>query len=152
MSKPWHAMETDEVIHTLNADRKGLTSGDAGERLKRYGYNELMERKRVTPLQIFLSQFKDIFVIMLLIAIVLSFMVGWYKSLTAGNGGSLDEYVDTIAIGAIVVLNSVVGFVQEYRSEKAIEAMKKLVAPRARVLRDGKETIIPAADKEKPVV
>lgn len=105
-----------------------------------------MERKRVTPLQIFLNQFKDIFVIMLLIAILLSVMIGWYKSTGASHNGALDEYVDAITIGAIVVLNSVVGFVQEFRSEKAIEAMKKLAAPRARVLRDGKETVIQARE------
>ena len=146
MTDAWHAIEIDEVTRRLNADRNGLTSGEAEERLRKYGYNELIERKRVTPLQIFLNQFKDIFVIMLLIAIVLSFIIGYYKSTTAGNEGSFDEYVDAIAIGAIVVLNSVVGFVQEYRSEKAIEAMKKLAAPRARVLRNGKETIVPARE------
>lgn len=146
MSKPWHAMEIDEVTRGLNADQNGLTSGEAEERLREYGYNELVERKRVTPLQILLNQFKDIFVIMLLIAIALSFMIGWYKSSTASHGGSLDEYVDAITIGAIVVLNAVVGFVQEYRSEKAIEAMKKLAAPRARVLRNRKEVIIPARE------
>jgi Ca2+-transporting ATPase len=138
-------MEVDEVTHALNADSKGLTEEEAEQRLQKYGYNELMERKRVTPLQIFLSQFKDIFVIMLLIAILLSVMIGWYKSSTAGHG-SLDEYVDAITIGAIVVLNAVVGFAQEFRSEKAIEAMKKLAAPRARVLRGGKEMIIPARE------
>jgi len=144
--KPWHAMKTDEVIQALNTDRKGLTSRSAEERLRKYGYNELMERKRVTPLQIFLNQFKDIFVIMLIIAIILSILIGWYKSTATIHDGSVDEYADAIAIGAIVVLNAVVGFIQEYRSEKAIEAMKKLVAPRARVLRDGKETIIPARE------
>ena len=147
MSKHWHAMEIREVMKELKVDHKGLTSKEASERLQKYGYNELVEKRRVTPLQIFLNQFKDIFVIMLLIAIVLSVIVGWYKSTTAtGHNGALDEYVDAITIGAIVALNAIVGFVQEYRSEKAIEAMKKLAAPRARVLRDGKEMIIPARE------
>ena len=138
-------MEIEEVMDALKVDKKGLTSKEASERLQKYGYNELVEKKRVNPLQIFLNQFKDIFVIMLLIAIVLSVVIGWYKSTMAtGHNGALDEYVDAITIGAIVALNAIVGFVQEYRSEKAIEAMKKLAAPRARVLRDGKETIIPA--------
>ncbi|RLI18841.1 ATPase [Candidatus Bathyarchaeota archaeon] len=146
MSKHWHAMEIREVMKELKVDHKGLTSKEASERLQKYGYNELVEKRRVTPLQIFLNQFKDIFVIMLLIAIVLSVVIGWYKSTTAGHNGALDEYVDAITIGAIVALNAIVGFVQEYRSEKAIEAMKKLAAPRARVLRDGKEMIIPARE------
>ncbi|MEM2676026.1 MAG: HAD-IC family P-type ATPase, partial [Candidatus Bathyarchaeia archaeon] len=140
MAKPWHALEIQEVIDALETSPRGLTSEDAAKRLQKFGYNELVERKRVTPLQIFLNQFKDIFVIMLLVAIVFSIIIGWYK------GGEFEEYVDAITIGAIVALNAVVGFVQEYRSEKAIEAMKKLAAPRARVLRDGKETVIPARE------
>jgi len=125
-------LEIDEVMRTLNADRKGLTSEEAEKRLRKYGYNELMERKGVTAFQIFLNQFKDIFVIILLIAIFLSFIVG--------------EHIDALTISAIVVLNAVVGFSQEYKSEKAMEAMKKLTAPRARVLRNGKEVVIPARE------
>ena len=139
-------MEVDEVFNALAVGKKGLSSVEVEERLGKYGYNELLERKRVSPLQIFLNQFKDIFVVMLLIAIALSFMIGWYKGMAAGRAGSLDEYVDAITIAAIVILNSVVGFIQEYRSEKAIEAMKKLAAPRARVCRDGKEAVIPARE------
>ncbi len=140
MSKPWHALEIQEVLDALETSPKGLTSADAAKRLQKFGYNELIERKRVTPFQIFLNQFKDIFVIILLVAIVLSIVIGWYK------GGELEEYFDAITIGAIVALNAIVGFVQEYRSEKAVEAMKRLAAPRARILREGKETIIPARE------
>jgi len=140
-------MEIEEVMDVLKVDHKGLASKEASERLQKYGYNELVEKRRISPFQIFLNQFKDIFVIMLLIAIVLSVVIGWYKSTAAaGHNGALDEYVDAITIAAIVALNAIVGFVQEYRSEKAIEAMKKLAAPRARVLRDGKERIIPARE------
>ncbi|MBS7637234.1 HAD-IC family P-type ATPase, partial [Candidatus Bathyarchaeota archaeon] len=140
MSKPWHALEVREVLDALETSPNGLTNADAAKRLQKFGYNELVERKRVTPFQIFLNQFKDIFVIILLVAIVLSIVIGWYK------GGELEEYFDAITIGAIVALNAIVGFVQEYRSEKAIEAMKRLAAPRARVFREGKETIIPARE------
>jgi len=148
MSTPWHAMKTEEVLEFLGSSPKGLSEEEASRRIKKYGYNELVEKKRVTPIQIFLDQFKDIFVIMLLIAILLSIFIGWYKSTSVAgtNGGFLDEYVDAVTIGAIVALNAVVGFVQEYRSEKAIEAMKKLAAPRARVLREGKEKFIPARE------
>ena len=146
MSKHWHAMEIREVMKELKVGHKGLTSKEASERLQKYGYNELVEKKRISPLQIFLNQFKDIFVIMLLIAIILSVISAWYESTLHGSQGGINEYVDAITIGAIVALNAIVGFVQEYRSEKAIEAMKKLAAPRARVLRDGKEAIIPAKE------
>ncbi len=146
LSKPWHAMKTEEVLDELKVDQEGLSRQEASERLQKYGYNELVERKRITPFQIFVNQFKDIFVIMLLIAVAISVAIGWYKSTTAANGGALDEYVDAITISAIVALNAIVGFVQEYRSEKAIEAMKRLAAPRARVYRDGKEIVIPAKE------
>jgi Ca2+-transporting ATPase len=132
MTTAWHSMKSDEALNTLRSDPKGLSREDAENRLREFGYNELKERKRVTPLQIFLGQFKDIFVIMLLIATAIEFLIG--------------EYIDAATIGAIVVLNSIVGFVQEYRSEKAMEAMKKLTAPKARVLRDGGETIVPARE------
>ncbi len=132
MSPEWHAMETEELMRALKASEKGLSEEEAKRRLQEFGPNELVERKRVTPLQILLGQFKDIFVIMLLIAIGISVLIG--------------EIVDASTISAIVVLNAVVGFVQEYRSEKAMEAMKKLTAPKARILRDGKEILIPAKE------
>ncbi len=132
MSPEWHAMETEELMRALKASEKGLSEEEAKRRLQEFGPNELVERKRVTPFQIFLGQFKDIFVIMLLIAIGISVLIG--------------EIIDASTIGAIVVLNAVVGFVQEYRSEKAMEAMKKLTAPKARVLRSGKERLIPARE------
>ena len=147
MTSAHHAIDIEEVLRSLGTSHEGLSSEEAQRRLQEFGYNELVERKRVTPLQIFLSQFKDIFVIMLIIAVVISVVVAWYKTTFAtSEGGQLGEYVDSITIGVIVVLNSVVGFVQEYRSEKAMEAMKRLTAPKARVLRDGKETVIPARE------
>ncbi len=132
MTTAWHSLKTDEVLDTLRAAPSGLSREDVESRLREFGYNELQERKRVTPLQIFFRQFKDIFVIMLLIATAIEFLIA--------------EYVDAGTIGAIVVLNAVIGFVQEYRSEKAMEAMKKLTAPNARVLRDGVETMVPARE------
>jgi Ca2+-transporting ATPase len=109
-----------------------LSQEDAERRLEKFGPNELVEKKRITPLQIFLAQFKDVFVIMLLIAVAISLAIG--------------ESIDASIIGAIVVLNAVVGFYQEYRSEKALEAMKRMTAPRARVLRSGREQFIPARE------
>ena len=141
--KQWHAKNVEETLTDLETNENGLTTGEAEARTKKYGYNELVERKRVTPLQILLNQFKDIFVLMLIGAIALSVVIGWYKS---GGGDAFEEYADALTIGAIVILNAAVGFVQEYRSEKAIEAMKRLQAPRAHVLRDGKLTMIPARE------
>ena len=132
MVSEWHSKETKDVLSELRTSEKGLSREEADRRLEEFGYNELEGRKKVTPLQIFLRQFKDIFVIILLIATAISFLIG--------------EAIDGAIIAVIVILNAVVGFYQEYRSEKALEAMKKLTAPKARVLRDGKEVIIPARE------
>ena len=130
MTTEWHSKAVKEVLSDMKVDQKGLSHEEVDRRLREVGFNELKEKKRVTPLQIFLSQFKDVFVIMLLVATAISFLIG--------------ETVDAVTIAVIVILNSVVGFVQEYRSEKAMEAMKKLTAPKARVIRDGNETIVDA--------
>jgi Ca2+-transporting ATPase len=128
MNSEWYSMEKKKLLESLKATEKGLSTEEAERRLQEFGPNELVERKGVTPLKIFLVQFKDMFVIMLLIAIVISVGIG--------------EIPDAATIGVIVVLNAVVGFVNEYRSEKAMEAMKKLTAPKARILRDGTEKMI----------
>jgi len=143
--KLWHTTSIEDALREFETSENGLSTTEAETRIRKYGYNELVERKRITPLQILLNQFKDIFVLMLIGAIVLSAVIGWYKSGT-GGGDAFDEYADALTIGAIVVLNAVVGFVQEYRSEKAIEAMKRLQAPRAHVLRDGKLAVLPARE------
>ncbi len=132
MSLKWHAMETKEALDNLQTSEGGLSKKEGELRLEKFGFNELREKKGVSVLQVFLGQFKDIFVIMLLAAILISLIVG--------------EIVDASVILVIVALNAAVGFVQEYRSEKAMEAMKKMVAPKARLLRDDKEVTIPARE------
>jgi Ca2+-transporting ATPase len=145
-SKPWHAVETDEAMRALSAKSDGLTSQEAQERLKKYGYNELQEKKKRTVLQMFLEEFKDVFILLLVFATIASGVIGYYDLTRGAAEGFLDAFTDAITIGIIVVLVAVTGFVQEYRSEKAIEALKKLAAPKARVMRDGREMMIPARD------
>jgi len=137
MAEGLHARSIEEVFQALNTTVKGLSSEEAERRLGEYGPNELKEAERVTALDIFLDQFKDVFVIMLIVATA----IAYYVDLTKG-----ETPTDAITIAAIVVLNAVVGFIQEYRSEKAIEAMKKLTAPKARLIRDGKESLLPARE------
>ena len=142
MSQLWHAKTDEEVLETLGTGASGLTGKEAENRLAQYGPNKLIERGGVSPLRIFLGQFKDIFVLMLLAAIVISVFLAIIESAAP----TLEDYADSITIGVIVALNAVVGFIQEYRSEKAIEAMRKMTAPKASVLRDGREAVIPAEE------
>jgi len=120
----WHAVEIGDAIQALQSDFNGLSHEEIEARLREFGYNEMRKRKRASPLQIFLSQFRNVFTIILLIAIVISVFLGWYESQALHEPRTLIEtYIDSIVIGSIVILNAVVGFFQEYRSEKAIEAM-----------------------------
>ena len=142
----WHALNVEEILKKLETSERGLTKTEAEKRLSEYGANELKKRKRISPLQIFLAQFKNIFVIMLSAAIIISVIIGWYEAKATEARLAIETFVDAIAIGMIVALNAVVGFVQEYRSEKAMEAMERLTAPRARVLRGGRDFMISAKD------
>ena len=145
MSKPWHSKNLDEIMHDLDVTHAGLTSQEAAERLKKYGYNELVAKKRRTALHMFLDEFKDIFILLLIAAVIFSAIIGYYDVLT-GIADPFEAFADALIIGIIVLMVAITGFVQEYRAEKALEAMKKLTAPKAHVVRDGEETIIPAKE------
>jgi Ca2+-transporting ATPase len=147
LSSRWHAKEKQDVIRDLQSDLGGLSAEKVELKRQEFGYNELKERKGASPLQIFLSQFKNTFAIMLVIAIVISVLLGWYETQILHDARlTIETFIDGIAIGSIVILNAVVGFIQEYRSEKAIEALKKLTTPKARVIREGKEAQISARE------
>jgi Ca2+-transporting ATPase len=129
--KAWHSQSSQEVLAQLGSSEAGLSSSEATQRLAADGPNELKEGKRITSLQIFLGQFKSLIIWILIAAGVIS--------------GVLGEVVDAIAILAIVVLNAIIGFYQEFNAEKSIAALKKMTAPRAKVRRAGKVTSIPAS-------
>lgn len=125
-------MDVEAIYKELNSSYNGLSNEEAKRRLNIYGLNELKQEKKISPLSIFLNQFKNFLIIILLIATAISFVIG--------------EVVDAIIILIIVFLCAFLGFIQEYRSEKAVEALKKLASPEAKVVRDGKEIKIPAAE------
>ncbi len=131
MAAQWHSKTTEEALSELDVTSKGLSTRQAQERLKTTGPNELRKEKQKSILKLLLDQFTDILMVILLIATALSVAVG--------------EVTDAIIIVAIVIASAALGFTQEYRSEKAVEALKKMTAPTASVLRDGKETKIPAS-------
>jgi len=130
---PWHSMEIDSLLRDLDTDpQQGLAVEEARRRLETYGYNELKEEEKASPFTIFINQFKNILIIILLIAIALSAIIG--------------EVVEAAIIGAIVIFCAALGFIQEYRAERALEALKKMLSATIRVLRDGKEEEIPSKE------
>jgi Ca2+-transporting ATPase len=135
----WYNLSPEEALERLDASPLGLHHEDAAHRLERYGPNELIETRRISPLRIFLSQFLDFMVIILLIAAAISAFIGYFNR-------SVEEYYDAVVIMVIVGFNAVFGFVQEYRAEKAIKALKAMAAPQATVIRDGETKTIPAKD------
>ena len=128
----WHQKETKDILDDLQSSPKGLSSEEAQKRLLEYGPNELKEKEKRTLFMMFLDQFKDFMILVLIAAAIISGIVG--------------DPEDTIAIIVIVLLNAVIGFVQEYRAEKAMAALKKMAAQIATVIRDGKPANIPAVE------
>ncbi|HEY5270679.1 MAG TPA: cation-translocating P-type ATPase [Anaerolineales bacterium] len=131
-SEPWHALSTEEVLEHLKVRENGLTGTEAAERMAQYGQNQLTEASRPGFLQLLWEQFNNFIVILLIVAAVISAFLG--------------EWIDASAILAIVVLNAVLGIIQERRAEEALAALQKLAAPDAHVMRDGKRTTVPAGD------
>lgn len=128
----WHLINKEEVLQLIGSQPAGLTNSQSEERLLEFGRNELLEKKKKPAWLLFLGQFKDTMILILMATAVLSGMIGDVK--------------DTVVILIIIVLNAIVGFVQEYRAEKAIEALKKMSAPSATVLRNGLPVQISAAE------
>ena len=127
-----HDKTIDELVGELlrRASKRGSSGEEARKRLETHGPNELTERPRPGFFTLLLEQFNNFLVIILIVAAVVTVLLG--------------EYIDAIAITVIIVLNAVVGVIQESKAEKAIAALKKMAAPHAQVIRDGRQTSIPA--------
>ncbi len=128
----WHSMTTEEVLSKLDSDHKGISSNQAQERLSQHGPNQLDSPTKPSPLRIFIGKFKDYMVLVLIFAAIISFIAG--------------ETTNAYVILGIVVLVAIIGFVQEYKAEKAMEALREMVAPEADVVRDGRMSTIPATE------
>ena len=129
---PFHVLTVDECLRALDTSRHGLTSSEATRRLAAAGPNELEEPERTSTWVLLAAQFRNVLIVILLIAVALS--------------AALGHGIEAIIIGVIVVFAALLGFVQEYRAERAIEALREMAAPTARVLRDGDESFIRARD------
>ena len=133
----WYNLSTDEVIDTLKSTHQGLTEGEAERRFAELGPNELVEKKKTSALTLLLEQFKDFLIIILLIAAIISFVLA-----IMGEG----DLLDPILIVVIVLFAAILGFVQEFRSEKAMEALKQMTAPTATTMRNDEEKEIPSRE------
>ena len=129
----FYNMPSDEVIkHFASSEKDGLTTKEVEFRLDKFGKNRLTAKKKVTIFHRFVEQFKELMVIILIIAGLIAFILG--------------ESIDGSIIMFIVILNAIIGVLQEYKAEKAIEALKKMMTPHATVIRNGEEKQINAED------
>ncbi|MFH1978161.1 MAG: calcium-translocating P-type ATPase, SERCA-type [Candidatus Aenigmatarchaeota archaeon] len=125
MADNWHDISSSATIKKLESSENGLTESEAKARLKKYGLNVFTEKEKISKLTIFLNQFKNTLVIILIIAAIVSLVA--------------ESIVDAAVIFAIVIINAIIGFREEYNAEKAMEALKRLASPVTIVIRDGKK-------------
>lgn len=121
-NSPSYTKTIHQIFQDLRTSEKGLTKTEAHLRLQKYGFNQLIEKKKINLFFIFLRQFQSIVVYILIGAVIISLIL-W-------------EYIDSVVIMGILLLNALLGFIQEYKAEKSIEALKKLASPRAKVIRE----------------
>ncbi len=134
MSKQnWHTIPKESILDAFHVkEKQGLSWKMVEKNYQQYGPNQLEQGVTVSPFTIFLNQFKDFMVLVLLIATLIS--------------GLLGEYTDAITIIAIVIINAILGFIQEFRAERSLQALKEMAAPHAKVIREGEIHTIPALD------
>ncbi|MBR1377143.1 MAG: cation-translocating P-type ATPase [Bacilli bacterium] len=136
----YYNLDVKEVLEDLDTSKEGLSKEKASKKLEMYGNNKLVEAKKVSNIVKFLNEFKDLMIVVLLIASIFSFVLAKVNN---------ESYIDSIIIIAIVILNAILGFVQELRADQAIEALKNMQVTKSRVRRDGKiksidsENIVP---------
>ncbi|MGV3765278.1 MAG: cation-translocating P-type ATPase [Chitinophagaceae bacterium] len=128
----WHTLPVEEVLKKTESSFQGLSTELAEKKLQENGRNELQSKTKTSPLKLFLHQFADVMIVVLLAAAVISFFIG--------------EAADTIVILFIVVLNAVIGFIQEYRAGKAMEALQQMAAPSSKVVRNSATTEITSSE------
>ncbi len=139
MEKAWHSLTKEETLSELDTGEEGLTDAEVGGRLEEFGPNELDKKDGTSPLKILLEQFKDVLIIILIIAALISAGIGLFQ-------GTPEELIDAAVIMLIVIVIAVLGFFQEYKAEKTIQALKELASPKVNVIRGGEEREIPSKE------
>ena len=139
MGREWHAMDAAEVAAALGSSEEGLTGEEAGVRLARDGPNELLGKRKVSRLEVLLKQLKDPLVLILIVAAAISAVVGIIDS-------STEDLINAAVILVIVAINTLLGYTQEFKAEKTLEALQELAAPKVTVLRGGHEVEVPSQE------
>jgi magnesium-transporting ATPase (P-type) len=129
---PWHAVESRNVLSLIGSREQGLTEEEVRQRLELYGPNRLPQPERRGPFLRFLYQFHNLFIYVLLIAALIT--------------GLLSHWLDLGVILAVVIINALIGFIQEGKAEKALESIRSMLSLHASVLRQGRQTTVPAAE------
>lgn len=132
MEQKWYNLNTDETLRSLNSHRYGLSDDEAKARLEQYGHNELKAKNKTLPIVVFLKQLLSPLIYILFAAAIISILT--------------QHYIDALVILGILLANAAIGFIQETRAERAMEALMQMAAPKAKVRRDGKVKQIPAKD------
>lgn len=136
--KPWHSLSCEETEKILNTSKEGLSDAEAAKRLQQYGKNNLRQKKPKSIAKMIWEQITDVMVLILIAAAVFSFVMSFFE-----DGEGLAE---CIVILVVIVLNATIGVVQEKKAANALEALKNMTAPTARVLREGEESVVPASE------
>ncbi len=136
MSESWHALGAEEALERLDSSPLGLDGPEAARRLAQYGPNEIAQAREISRLRIFLSQFLDLLVVVLIVAAAISAAIGIVQ-------GRVEELYDAAVILVIVAFNATFGFLQEYKAERSIQALRALAAPHAHVVRQGQAMDVP---------
>ena len=139
-----YRLSTETVLEELQTSEQGLSSQEAAKRLEQYGHNKLKEAEKATWLQRFLAQLKDPMLIILMIAAGVSALTG----MLSGH----NEWTEVIIIMAVVLLNAILGVVQESKAEAAIEALQTMTAATCKVIRDGQQINLPSAELDRKSV
>ena len=139
--KPWHAMSVEETARALGTTEDGLSDAEAEKRLARFGPNNLRQKKAKSIWRMIWEQLTDVMVIILFIAAAFSLVLYFVNP----GGGEPDGLAEAIVILVVIALNATVGVVQEKKAANALEALKNMTAPTARVMREGEESVVPAA-------
>jgi Ca2+-transporting ATPase len=139
MNKPWHSLKLDEVLKSLKTSPDGLLQSAASERLKRYGLNKIAEPEKVSALKILIGELTGFFNIILFFSAFVALSVGFLP-------GHIPKYHEVIFIFAIIILNTIISFIEEYKAARSIQSLHKIMKIKAKVLRDGKEAEIDSSE------